>query len=1360
MPHLNIHLNPYPSTGYQNYAISGNATVHNLKTFPGIDVYTFDVGAVFNGNKNVINVRIPLQSLEVEGKFQYHIDANLQHNAQNNQYNSLVTISNKKDRETEMFEGFVADLLTRYLGKYIKTLNTENLKIGIWSGDVTLENLELKKRALENFNNLPFTVKEGFLGKLSIKIPWNNLKTEPVIIIIDKLYIVATPKSQDEWDEEDEQVKQTKKLDKLIVYESLKDEKKQLLNNLNSSTSGNNNNKSTSTSNSNNNNNNDSDVIEQPQRSSFTESLRNKIVDNIQISIYNVHIRFEDTITNPSKPPYCFGLTLEHLKAQSTNEDWQPTFLHTPHTLVHKLITLSNLSVYWDTNMESPLLQCGHINELVSKMSSLIHSKSDSKPLHNYLLHPVCGSLKLLINNSVLPNKLIPAFTFNFEFNEINLELESHQYVGIMALVEWFSILKKGEKYRKYKPKHGLRNNKDRWKFAIYCVLSDIKDRLSKWTPGFIEKRRKDRLEYILLYKQKKRKKILSEVNKLRLEQLEKEYRFEDLVYFRSLADAEMKGEDSFSKEKSALVTSSTLGGSSGIANNNNTNSTISSSNNNTTGTSSSSSSSPAGTITPNSPSTSPNSSSSSSSSVTSTTSSSTTTSNVNSSISSTPSNNTTTTSSSTIKSPSSTASGGGGWFGWLGWGNNSKSNVDDQDKILENLEFTDEQKRELYSTIDYDEHQVTKNIVYPKDYVKTRMNFTMTKGSIALRLARNNNSNKSGKRDDVVIVLSNVTIKLDKFVESLYFQTILETIHVEDRFTENTVYPILMGPLKSSLVNYNHNQNNNNNSNNNNNINFTNSTSSNSIFNNNSTSSYNNDDSSIIEATDDTGSELSDYHDTNETQPLFEMWIQENPLNSDANYFIFIETLPLEVVYSKSILDSVLEFFGNAPSNTLKDIEEAARNQIKIFKDRTTLRIQYELQNHKTVDLDININAPHILVPESFSDPDAPILVLDLGSFSLNSSNKSSNIEDYYIDDDDLDYNNHVDQHEVEDIQEILNRKKQQQQEEGEENSDKESNNNNDNDNNIKESDNSNKETNNGVGSENSSNGIADNENNNISINIGNTNTNADNNSKSGKSSNNSSANSSPKLESNNSHNNGHKNGILDEVKDPSNLLREISGSAGGSAEIDDSVPKYLYDLYELQLKNIQFFIISNKQSLPLVNRFDINFSIYKCIIQSQTLLTKLKLFGDLPSLDIQLSQETIEMLIRIFDSIAPNDMPPLPTPLQPTTSTPTVGMNDQTTETDNNDNANNDINNNNNNDNNGEKQQSTTTKPETAFRSEEETQFDLINTIEQLELNPQDQLPILMVYNTIFEIAIKILNLLQSKSRNMNNNSISKSK
>jgi hypothetical protein len=47
-----------------------------------------------------------------------------------------------------MFEGVVATILNRYLGKYIQDLDTENLNVGIFSGEVQLTELRLKPEAL------------------------------------------------------------------------------------------------------------------------------------------------------------------------------------------------------------------------------------------------------------------------------------------------------------------------------------------------------------------------------------------------------------------------------------------------------------------------------------------------------------------------------------------------------------------------------------------------------------------------------------------------------------------------------------------------------------------------------------------------------------------------------------------------------------------------------------------------------------------------------------------------------------------------------------------------------------------------------------------------------------------------------------------------------------------------------------------------------------------------------------------------------------------------------------------------------------------------------------------------------------
>lgn len=91
-----------------------------------------------------------------------------------------------------MLEGVVAGLLNRFLSAYIDNLDTSQLNVGIWSGDVKLKNLKLRKSALDKFR-LPVDVKEGYLGELTLSIPWSNLKGKPCKINIDNVYLIALP---------------------------------------------------------------------------------------------------------------------------------------------------------------------------------------------------------------------------------------------------------------------------------------------------------------------------------------------------------------------------------------------------------------------------------------------------------------------------------------------------------------------------------------------------------------------------------------------------------------------------------------------------------------------------------------------------------------------------------------------------------------------------------------------------------------------------------------------------------------------------------------------------------------------------------------------------------------------------------------------------------------------------------------------------------------------------------------------------------------------------------------------------------------------------------------------------------------
>jgi hypothetical protein len=85
-------------------------------------------------------------------------------------------------------------------------LEPEHLKISLLAGHVVHENLkaccqlspsyslltlavlQLKSTAFDGFS-LPIHVKAGFLGKLTLNIPWTNLGSQPTVIILDRIQV-------------------------------------------------------------------------------------------------------------------------------------------------------------------------------------------------------------------------------------------------------------------------------------------------------------------------------------------------------------------------------------------------------------------------------------------------------------------------------------------------------------------------------------------------------------------------------------------------------------------------------------------------------------------------------------------------------------------------------------------------------------------------------------------------------------------------------------------------------------------------------------------------------------------------------------------------------------------------------------------------------------------------------------------------------------------------------------------------------------------------------------------------------------------------------------------------------------------
>ena len=140
-----------------------------------------------------------------------------------------------------------------------------------------------------------------------------------------------------------------------------------------------------------------------------------KIVDNLQIHIHNIHIRFEDSLTSQSKDgrpaedskTFAVGLTLDQIDIASAvrNSDgvWEERFVDNPPQLLNKLIRLgkqalgnSGFGFYCDEfgSGGEPLPEPGSA-AWVAEMKRLILHGGGEGATHGYILEPIVVEVKL-----------------------------------------------------------------------------------------------------------------------------------------------------------------------------------------------------------------------------------------------------------------------------------------------------------------------------------------------------------------------------------------------------------------------------------------------------------------------------------------------------------------------------------------------------------------------------------------------------------------------------------------------------------------------------------------------------------------------------------------------------------------------------------------------------------------------------------------------------------------------------------------------------------------------------------------------------------------------------------------------------
>ncbi|NWR10533.1 VP13D protein, partial [Paradoxornis webbianus] len=385
-----------------------------------------------------------------------------------------------------MLEGLVAWVLNTYLGKYVNNLNTDQLSVALLKGAVELENLPLKKDALKELE-LPFEVKAGFIGKITLQIPFYRPHVDPWVISVSKLHLIGAPEKREEFDEEREklQEREHKKALLLALEEKWKKEQQQK---------------------------------GESYWYSVTASVVTRIVENIELKIQDVHLRFEDGVTNPLEP-FAFGICIKNVSMQ--NAVFEPV----EKLMRKKQLDVADFSVYWDTS-------CTLLGDLPPGQLQEAMDRSMESRDHNYIMEPVCTSALLKRNCSKEPlrSRHTPRLECDIQLETIPLKLSQMQYQQIMGFLKELARKERQLKFRKWKPRVAVSENcREWWIFALNANLSEIREQRRRSTWAFALQRARDAVSYTDLYYSKLKGEPLSAADQAEMHRIEDEQSYEEL---------------------------------------------------------------------------------------------------------------------------------------------------------------------------------------------------------------------------------------------------------------------------------------------------------------------------------------------------------------------------------------------------------------------------------------------------------------------------------------------------------------------------------------------------------------------------------------------------------------------------------------------------------------------------------------------------------------------------------------------------------------------------------------------------------------------------------------------------------------
>ncbi|XP_078445725.1 vacuolar protein sorting-associated protein, putative (DUF1162) isoform X2 [Wolffia australiana] len=267
-----------------------------------------------------------------------------------------------------------------------------------------------------------------------------------------------------------------------------------------------------------------------------------KVLDNIQVSIKNVHIMYIDG--HCDLDDFIFGLRFSSLTILNDTRKQNVRSMHgkTRAGQAKKVLKLTTLGIY-----------CNILEDNIGTEddpTEMPHNLKFDLKRYDYLINPFDLTINLVVNKSGMLDAS-PAYAVVAELTSMVVLLNEVQLAQILKLWDHLSTCSLRERYGRYRPDHtSLLQKIDGWPlkwwhYAQQSILADVRQRLKKTSWSSLGWRLTQRRNYVNLYRRKleliQQNQHVGEEILLEVEKMDRECDIDDILKYRSIAESQIQ---------------------------------------------------------------------------------------------------------------------------------------------------------------------------------------------------------------------------------------------------------------------------------------------------------------------------------------------------------------------------------------------------------------------------------------------------------------------------------------------------------------------------------------------------------------------------------------------------------------------------------------------------------------------------------------------------------------------------------------------------------------------------------------------------------------------------------------------------